>query len=110
VSAEDGVEGRAVDEDRKTRVAPFPGVSLVAILATAVIWKTLLVAEPPFCRLDWPELVAQVSGRVASRCRESSRAARQDQGPPLNPFTHFLTRRSCLGAPDAVTLARGDVG
>jgi hypothetical protein len=31
--------------------------------ATAVIWKTLLIAEHTFRRLDAPELLAEVRGR-----------------------------------------------
>jgi putative transposase len=34
--------------------------------ATAVIWKTLLIAEQTFRRLDAPELLAEVAEGVAS--------------------------------------------
>jgi putative transposase len=32
--------------------------------ASAVIWKTLLIAERTFRRLDWPELLAEVAEGV----------------------------------------------
>ncbi len=46
--------------------SPFAAVRLrtVAENATAVIWKTLLIAEKTFRRLDAPELLADVASGV----------------------------------------------
>jgi putative transposase len=58
--------------------------------ATAIIWKTLLVAEQSFRRLDAPNSWPR-SLRACVRQRRASKAG-QREGRRLISFTHFLTR------------------
>ena len=65
--------------------------------ATAVIWKTLLIAEQRFRRLDAPELLLEVAeGTVYVDGRRVKHKARarggEKEGRRLNSFTHLLTR------------------
>ena len=60
--------------------------------ATAVIWKTLLIAEKTFRRLDAPELLADVAERRGLRQRSACCEPARGEGRRLISFTHFLTR------------------
>jgi hypothetical protein len=62
--------------------------------ATAVIWKTLLIAEQSFRRLDAPERLPEVAEGVAYV--DGVRAAGQREGRRLIAFTHCLTRPRLL--------------
>jgi putative transposase len=59
--------------------------------STAVIWKTFLVAEQHFRRLDAPELLPEVAEGVAYVNGARAKAER-GEGCRLILFTHLLTR------------------
>ena len=61
--------------------------------ATPAIWKTLLVAEQSFRRLDSPELVPEVAEGVVYVNGERG----QREGGRLILFTHSLTRPQSRG-------------
>ena len=62
--------------------------------ATAVIWKTLLIAEKTFRRLDAPELLADVAERRGLRQRSACGEPRRRRGSPPDLIYTLLDKTS----------------
>jgi hypothetical protein len=79
--------------------APFAAVRLRTVaakrfkkvdIATAVIWKTLLIAEKAFCRLDAPRAAGRRGQRRRVRQRRVCCEPRRKEGCRLISFTQQL--------------------